>query len=113
MSDATVLAVRKLKDDNGQYLWVPGMVAGEQSTLLGRPVVTDTNMADPAASAKCILFGDCSAYMIRDVGSVRVERSVDYAFANDLVTWRFLFRTDGDTIDDTGAVKLYVSAAAS
>lgn len=113
MSDAGALALRKLKDSDNQYLWAPGLVAGEPNTLLGRPVVTDTNVADPAADARCVLFGDLSAYMIRDVAGVRAERSVDFAFSTDLVTWRFLFRTDGDLIDETGAVKVYVSGAAS
>lgn len=113
MSDAGALALRKLKDSDNQYLWAPGLVAGEPNTLLGRPVVTDTNIADPAADARCVLFGDMSAYMIRDVAGVRAERSVDFAFSTDLVTWRFLFRTDGDLIDETGAVKCYVSGAAS
>lgn len=113
MSDAGALALRKLKDGDNQYLWAPGLVAGEPNTLLGRPVVTDTNVADPAADARCVAFGDMSAYMIRDVAGVRAERSVDFAFNTDLVTWRFLFRTDGDLIDETGAVKVYISGAAS
>ncbi|RMH85150.1 MAG: phage major capsid protein [Actinomyces sp.] len=86
-------------------------MAGEPSTLLGRPVVTDTNVADAGLSAESIAFGDFSAYYIRDVRGVRVERSVDFAFQNDLVTWRFLFRTDGDLVDETGAIKTYTGAA--
>lgn len=111
MSDITARDVRKLKDSNGQYLWAPGLMAGEPSTLLGRPVVTDTNVADAGLSAESIAFGDFSAYYIRDVRGVRVERSVDFAFQNDLVTWRFLFRTDGDLVDETGAIKTYTGAA--
>lgn len=112
LSDAGIKAARKLKDADNQYLWVPGLVAGEPSTLLGRPVVTDPNVAAPALSAKSVVFGDMSAYMIRDVRGVRVERSADYAFGNDLVTWRFILRTDGDLIDTTGAVKHFIGNAA-
>lgn len=111
MSDIGMRDTRKLKDGNNQYLWAPGLTAGEQSTILGRPVVTDTNVADPALSAKSVVFGDLSKYMIRDVRGVRVERSVDFAFQNDLITWRFLFRTDGDLIDTTGAVKHFAGGA--
>lgn len=110
MSDAGLKAARKLKDADNQYLWVPGLVQGEGSTLLGRPVVVDTNVADPALSAKSVVFGDFSRYFIRDVRGVRVERSVDFAFTTDLVTWRFLLRTDGDLIDTTGAIKHLVGA---
>lgn len=112
MGDASLKAARKLKDTTNQYLWAPGLVAGEPDTLLGRPVVNDTNVADPALSAKSVLFGDCSKYFIRDVRGVRVERSVDFAFQNDLVTWRFILRTDGDLIDTTGAVKHFIGNAA-
>jgi HK97 family phage major capsid protein len=113
MADAAIKAARKLKDaTSGEYLWNNSVLADEPSTLLGRPVLNDTNVADPALSAKSVAFGDLSAYMIRDVRGVRVERSVDYAFANDLVTWRFLFRTDGDLIDTTGAVKHFIGNAA-
>ena len=112
MSDAGIKMARKLKESTtGQYLWSPGLLGGEPDTLLGRPVVNDTNIADPAVGAKSVLFGDLSRYFIRDVRGVRVERSVDFAFQNDLVTWRFLFRTDGDLIDTTGAVKHFIGGA--
>lgn len=117
MGDASLKAARKLRDDSGaaagtgNFLWAPGMVAGEPDTLLGRPVVNDTNVADPAVGAKSVVFGDFSRYFIRDVRGVRVERSVDFAFGNDLVTWRFLLRTDGDLIDTTGAIKHFIGGA--
>lgn len=112
MRDSSLAAARKLKETTGQYLWAPGLTAGEQSTLLGAPVLSDPNVAAAAALAKSVVFGDLSRYMIRDVKGVRVERSVDFAFQNDLVTWRFILRTDGDLIDTTGAVKHFAGGAA-
>jgi HK97 family phage major capsid protein len=112
MSDAGAAMARKLKDTTDRYLWEASLSAGTPPLLLGRPVVIDPNVADPALSAKSVLFGDFSAYGIRDVRRVRFERSDDFAFANDLVTFRFLFRTDGDLIDETGALKHYVGNAA-
>lgn len=111
MSDATVAAIRKLKDSDGQYIWAPGLIAGEPDVLLGKPVVVNPDIADAALSAKSVVFGDHSTYQIRDVNSVDVARSDDFAFSSDLVTWRFVFRTDGDLLDTTGAVKHYVGAA--
>lgn len=110
-SDATAAELRKLKDSDGQYIWAPGLVAGEPDTLLGKPVVVNPDIADAALSAKSVVFGDHSAYQIRDVNSVEVARSDDFAFNTDLVTWRFVFRTDGDLLDTTGAVKHYVGGA--
>lgn len=110
MADATVAKIRKLKDADSQYLWSPGLVAGEVDTLLGRPVVVDTNMPAATTGLKSVVFGDFSAYFIRDVNGVRIERSDDFAFANDLATYRFILRTDGDLVDTTGAVKHLIQA---
>lgn len=113
MADAAIKAARKLKDaTSGFYLWNNSVLADEPSTLLGRPVLNDTNIVDPALSAKSVLFGDFSKYFIRDVRGVRVERSTEFAFQNDLVTWRFILRTDGDLVDTTGAVKHFIGNAA-
>lgn len=108
--DATIGAIRKLKDGNNQYLWQPGLVSGQPDMLLGKEIIADPNVAALATGNKTVLFGDFSAYAIRDVGSVRMERSDDFAFNTDLVTFRVLFRTDGDLIDETGAVKHLIQA---
>lgn len=110
MNDATVATVRKLKDGNQQYLWQPGLQADQPDLLLGRPVVDDPNMPEMAANAKSILFGDFSGYYIRDVGSVAFERSDEFAFNTDLVTFRAIARTDGDLVDEN-SVKAYQNSA--
>lgn len=109
MSDVTWAAVRKLKDSNNNYLVGPIGVAGEL-TLLGQPVIINPDIADAATSAKSVVYGDHSAYYIRDVGGIQVARSGDFAFNQDLVTFRFLLRTDGDLIDSS-AVKTYQGGA--
>jgi HK97 family phage major capsid protein len=111
MKDATVAAVRKLKETSNQYLWQPGLQAGQPDTLLGRPVIVDPNMPAMGASEKSILFGDFSGYYIRDVGSIRIERSNDFKFDTDVVTFRTIMRTDGDLID-ANCVKAYENSAA-
>lgn len=105
MNDSTLAILRKLKDLEGQYLWEPSLRNGVPDRILGRPVVTDHYMAVPAANAVSILFGDFSGYYIRDVGSMRFERSDHFAFSSDLVTFRSIMRTDGKLVDATGAVK--------
>lgn len=111
MLDATLAKVRKLKDAQNQYIWQPGLQAGIPDSLLGRPVITDPNMPAMAANAKSILFGDFSRYyVIRDVATLRFDRSDEYAFGNDLVTFRALIRTDG-RVADPNAVKAYQNSA--
>ncbi|WP_052390405.1 phage major capsid protein [Streptomyces sp. NRRL B-24484] len=110
MRDATVAAVRKLKDTTGQYLWVPGL-AGSPDTILDKPLRTDPNMPAVATTAKSILFGDFSTYFVRQVESIRFERSDDYAFNTDLITYRAILRGDGDQVDTTGSIKYFAGAA--
>lgn len=107
MRDTTIAWVRKLKDTTNQYLWQPSMQAGEPERLLGYPIVEVPAMPATATSAKSICFGDFAGYYIRDVGSLRVERSDEFAFSTDLVTWRAVLRTDGDLVDLSGAVKAF------
>ena len=109
MNDSTVADVRKLKDGNDQYLWQPGLQAGQPDLILGRPVVTDPNVDDTSTNGnKSVLYGDFSGYYIRDVQSVTFERSDDYAFNTDLVTFRAILRTDGDLVDEN-AVKAFTT----
>jgi HK97 family phage major capsid protein len=66
MNDSTIKAVRKLKDNNGQYLWQASLTAGAPNTLLGRPVYTSAYMPTIAAGAKSVAFGDFKYYWIAD-----------------------------------------------
>ena len=55
MNDKTALALRKLKDDNGMYLW-----GGE--TLLHHPVIISNYMPDADDGETPVAFGDFSYY---------------------------------------------------
>lgn len=111
MKDQTLGAVRKLKDTTNQYIWQPSYQAGAPDVLLGKPVFTDPNVAAPAVNAKSVVFGDFAQYYVRLAGGFRFERSDEFAFQNDLVTFRAILRGDGDLVDTTGAVKVFVGAA--
>jgi HK97 family phage major capsid protein len=108
--DATAAVLRKLKDTTGNYIYQPSLIAGTPDTLMGKPVYTDPFMPAVATGAKSVIFGDLSAFFVRLVGGVRFERSDDYAFANDLVTFRALLRADSILVDQTGAVKHFIGA---
>lgn len=108
--DATIKQVRKFKDTTGQYLWQPALVAGQPDTLLGKPVYADPNVPVMAASAKFGAFGDFSGYAIRDVSPMRFDRSDDFKFDTDVVSFRALYRTDGKQVD-TNAIKLIANPA--
>lgn len=112
MKDSSVAVARKLKDTTGQYIWQPGLTADAPDTILGKQVLTDPNVAATALSAKSVLFGDFSQFFIRLAGGVRFERSDDYAFNTDLVTFRALMRADSALVDLTGAIKYFAGNAA-
>lgn len=109
-NDAVIKALRKVKDSTGQYIWQPSLQAGQPDTVLGRPIYANPAMDSFGTSKKILAFGDFSAYYIRDVSPLRFERSDEFAFGTDLVSFRALFRTDGALVD-ANAVKLYATAA--
>ena len=107
MNDATLKEVRQLKDSNNQYLWQPSLQLGNPDALLGSPVATDPNIETIATAKKVMAFGDMSKYFIREVSGFTLDSSDSYAFANDLVTFRAIYRADGDLMD-TNAIKRMV-----
>lgn len=68
MNDRTALALRRLKDEAGNYLW-----NGSTDTILGKPVRICNDMPDIAAGAKPVLFGDFSYYWIVDRSPVSMK----------------------------------------
>lgn len=110
MSDLGAKMVRLIKDADGMYVWRPATAPGQPDTIEGKPVHIDTNVADPGASAKSILFGDFSSIVTRIAGGFRFERSDDFAFGDDLVTYRALVRTGSVSIDPN-ALKSLLHAA--
>lgn len=112
-NDALTKAVRKLKDSNGQYLWQPATQVGEPDVLNGKPYLTDAFLEDPAAGKKPLLFGNFTlGVWVRMVGSLRIERSDQAAWAKDQIGFKGVLRT-GQAVVDANAIKAYVSGAAS
>lgn len=112
MSSTAMANARKLKDENNQYLFAPGL-NGDPDSLLGYPVLLNDAMAVPAATAKSVLFGHFPSYFCREVNGLEVSVSDDFAFDYSVRTFRVSLRTDGLLIDQTGAVKHFVGGAAS
>lgn len=107
MADLTAAEVRKIKDSTGQYVWQPAVTVGDPDTILGKPVYIDPNVPAMGTANKSILFGDWSQYFVRLAGGIRFERSDEFAFNTDLVTFRALLRGDGALVDLTGAIKAF------
>ena len=98
MNDATIKAVRKLKDNNGQYLWQNALTADAPHTLLGRPVYTSAYMPVAAAGAKTIAFGDFKYYWIADRQGRSFKRLNELYAKNGQIGFVGSQRVDGKLI---------------
>lgn len=110
MRSSTLAAVRKLKDNDGQYLWAPGLANGEPDRLLGYPVFENPDIAATGTGAKSVIFGDMSAYYVRQVRGIDFARDDSVGFLNDLITFRVTWRGDGNLPDAT-AVRYFQGGA--
>ncbi len=75
MNSVTTGLVRKLKDTQNQYLWQPGMQAGQPSMLLGFPLSTWEQMQDVAVNKHPVAFGNFRrGYLLTQRVGMRVTR---------------------------------------
>ena len=98
MNANTVAAVRKLKDNAGQYLFSPSMNSEDRDLLLGHRIYENPAMSNVGSAVKSVVFGNLSSYFVRQVGGIRIDRSDDYAFNQDLITFRAQLRLDGNLV---------------
>ena len=118
MNDSSVKAIRKIKDTSGRPIFVPGYESGAMieggapDRLMGRPIYINQDVAAMGVSAKSILFGQLSKYLIRDVMDLTLFRMTDSAFTLlGQVGFVAFMRTGGNLIDAGGAVKYYQNSA--
>ena len=104
MNKNTLLAVRKLKDGQGNYL-VNGM------TLFDKPIVVNNNMPDIAASAKPIVFGDLSAYMVRNVQGLNIFKFNELYQETNEIGYKASGRFDGTLLDPAAVKHLEMAAS--
>jgi HK97 family phage major capsid protein len=53
-------------------------------------------MAAIGTGEKSVLFGHLPSYLVRTVGGIQVATSTDYAFNQDVTTFRVMMRVDGN-----------------
>jgi HK97 family phage major capsid protein len=105
MNDATLKTIKKIKvlqysgDTTGVPLWQPSMTVGQPDTIMGYPFVINQSMASPGSSAKKVIFGDLSKYIVRDVRDFTLLR-LDERFAElGQVAFLAFSRHDGDLLN--------------
>ena len=108
---ASIGAMRKLKDTAGNYLYNISQVGpGGQDTFAGFNVFENPHIVDAAIDAKSVICGSLDSYKVRLAGGLDVASSTDFAFQNDLTTWRFTMRLDGD-LTHASEIKHFVGGA--
>lgn len=98
LNDSTVKAIRKLKDNNGNYLWQPSLTSGTPDTILGRPVFTSSYVPSIEAGAKTIAFGDFSYYWIADRQGRNFKKLSELYAATDQTGFVATQRVDGKLV---------------
>lgn len=93
MNDSTLALLRKLKDNNGVYIWQPSYKEGEPDRVLGYAVTTS-----PYAPTNAIAFGDYSYYNIGDRGSRSFAELRELFAGNGMVGFVAKERVDGKLI---------------
>lgn len=90
MNDATLAQIRKLKDNNGQYLWQPSYQVGEPDKILGYNIRTSA-----FAPTDAIAFGDYKYYNIGDRGSRSFKQLNELFAGNGMIGYVAKERVDG------------------
>lgn len=73
MNKATRTAIRKLKDNDGNYLLNKDVSAKWGYTLLGKDVYTSENMSTMAAGKTAIYYGDMSGLAVKITEDMNIE----------------------------------------
>lgn len=111
MNGLTVKLIRKLKDSDGNYLWAPGLVAGQPSSLLGYSISENEDMADVAESATAVMFGDFKqTYTIIDRMGTRTLRD---PYTHKPYVHFYTTKRVGSKLMDSNAMKLLTQKASA
>ena len=93
MNDKTVSSIRKLKDNNGAYIWQPSYQQNEPDRILGYPVYTSA-----FAPENAIAFGDYRYYNIGDRGTRSFKELTELFAGNGMIGFVTKERVDGKLV---------------
>ena len=111
-NEALVLQLMTIKDNNGNYIWKPGLDIGKPDTLLNRPLKTSAFMPEVAAGNKVMAFGDYSYYWIADRQNRTFRRLNELYARTDQVGFLTTQRVDGKLILPEAVQVLQMKAGA-
>ena len=97
-NEALVLQLMTIKDNNGNYIWKPGLEIGKPDTLLNRPLKTSAFMPEIKGGNKVMAFGDYSYYWVADRQNRTFRRLNELYARTDQVGFLTTQRVDGKLI---------------
>jgi HK97 family phage major capsid protein len=94
------LAMRLMKDSQGQYLWQPSLQAGTPTTFNGKPVYNVEAMDSTVATTKEVaIFGDIkSAYQVLDKQQGSIQRLNELYINDGLIGFKYKRRVGGGVV---------------
>lgn len=95
LNDSTLAAIRKLKDNNGSYIWQPSYQAGEPDRICGYEAHTSAYCNGLEAGKAGIAFGDFSYYNIGDRGTRSFQELRELFAGNGMIGYVAKERVDG------------------
>jgi HK97 family phage major capsid protein len=110
LADQTLLALRKMKDGQGRYLWQLGDIrTGAPDLLLQKPYSINDDVPEVGAGTRPVVFGDFSRYWVRKVGSPMIGTVRERFWPK--IGMAGLIRYDGDLVDQNAVKALTMKAA--
>ena len=109
MNSKTELAIRKLKDTTGQYLWQPSLQVGAPNVFDGKTILINEKMPDIGTTNKFMAFGDFKYFTIADRAGLEIKRLDELYAGNGQVGWRVAKRFDSKVIQSE-AIKYMANA---
>ena len=94
-----VAQISKLQDGAGNYLWTPGLVAGQPDRLLGAPVYESEYVPNTFTTGLYVgLYGDFKYFWIADSLNFEIQRLVELYAATNQVGFIGRAASDGQPV---------------
>lgn len=99
MNDKTLLLAKEMVDANGRPLWKPSMAEGTPQLIDGEPFIIDQGVAEPAAGAVALGYGDVSEFIIRNVLGFTLHRLIEKYIDYGQIGFLAFMRSDSGLMD--------------
>ena len=107
-----VKLVRKLKDEEGQYIWQPSKIVGAPDELLGKPIRrSEYAPSTIEADAYVGIYGDFSEYWIVDALTMTVQVLIELYAATNQTAYLGRLEADGAPVDELAFARVKLASS--